>query len=134
MNLIVTVFVSLTLLSISNSFEIKSRIVNGYSAKQTQFPFYAFLEIIYRNPNEGGACGGSLLSDEWVLTAAHCVASAKELTVHFGKSVLNRAERGHDYIRVGRNSFYIYPDYRQNNILHDIGEYFSSVDCVYIKI
>lgn len=123
MKLIVPVFVLLSLLLFGNTFEIKPRIVKGYSAKQTQFPFFAFLEVRYRNPYERGYCGSSLISDEWVITAAHCVVSAKELTVHFGKAILNRAERGHDYIRVGKNSFYIYPYYNQNQILHDIGKH-----------
>jgi len=43
------------------------RITGGFTAERGQFPWQVGLII-----NFFGFCGGSLISDRWVLTAAHC--------------------------------------------------------------
>jgi secreted trypsin-like serine protease len=43
------------------------RITNGYTADRGQFPWQAGLEV-----DGSSFCGGSVISDLWVLTAAHC--------------------------------------------------------------
>ncbi|XP_050313395.1 brachyurin-like [Anthonomus grandis grandis] len=45
-----------------------SRIVNGQVAARHQFPYQVALII-----NNGGFCGGSIISQRCVLTAAHCI-------------------------------------------------------------
>ena len=50
------------------------RIVNGEQASENEFPWQAHLRIGARYYDYGkGYCGGSILNDEWILTAAHCV-------------------------------------------------------------
>lgn len=43
------------------------RITNGYIAKRGQFPWQVALIV-----SESSFCGGSLISSQWILTAAHC--------------------------------------------------------------
>ena len=47
--------------------EQANRITNGNLATRGQFPWQVALTI-----NSATFCGGSLISNRWVLTAAHC--------------------------------------------------------------
>ena len=51
-----------------------SRIVGGSKAKLGQFPWQAQI-LTVKPPNDTPTftCGGSLISDELILTAAHCI-------------------------------------------------------------
>lgn len=48
------------------------RIVNGQEATPGQFPYQVLLNI-QKTPTDSSRCGGSILSTNFVLTAAHCV-------------------------------------------------------------
>lgn len=48
------------------------RILGGLEAEPGQFPWQVLLVIQYYEWGILG-CGGSLISDQWVITAAHCV-------------------------------------------------------------
>jgi secreted trypsin-like serine protease len=49
-------------------FDADPHITNGYTATHGQFPWQVAITI-----DNSYFCGGSLISDDWVLTAAHCV-------------------------------------------------------------
>ena len=53
------------------------KIINGMEAADNQFPWVVYL----RCNNPGWACTASMISDTWVLTAAHCVDGCYEWTV-----------------------------------------------------
>lgn len=54
--------------------ENDGRITNGETAKPGEFPYQAALNI-KMSVISSSFCGGSLISDEYILTAAHCTDS-----------------------------------------------------------
>ena len=52
----------------------------SYNNYTFQYPWMAALFI-----DDKYFCGGTLISNEWVLTAAHCADGAKEMLVMLGK-------------------------------------------------
>lgn len=63
-----------------NSFS--TRIVNGFLATQGQFPYTVL--VITTVPFGHDFCGGVLISNQWVLTAAHCAVSVTQFEVLLG--------------------------------------------------
>ena len=55
-----------------SNFRNPDRIVGGMEAKKNEFPWQAWL-IMAQEGAAYGACGGSLINNQWILTAAHCV-------------------------------------------------------------
>lgn len=90
-------------------------IVGGNTASDGEFPFLVRLYI-----NIGGSsylCGGALLSDTWVITAAHCLdgAPAAGVSVRAGS---NQKSSGGEII--GANQLFIHPDYDTSTFDNDI--------------
>ncbi|EFA10697.1 brachyurin [Tribolium castaneum] len=58
------------------------KIIGGHEATPHSIPYQAFLEVY--SGSEGWYCGGSLISQNYVLTAGHCGVDATEAHVTLG--------------------------------------------------
>nr|NP_001247121.1 uncharacterized protein Dmel_CG43335 [Drosophila melanogaster]AFH06439.1 uncharacterized protein Dmel_CG43335 [Drosophila melanogaster] len=65
----------------------RTRIIGGSDAEITSHPWMAYLynEFHY-------FCAGTLITNQFVLTAAHCIEASKNLTVRLGGSGLTRSD------------------------------------------
>ncbi|XP_058829458.1 collagenase-like [Topomyia yanbarensis] len=95
----------------------ESRIINGEDAELGQFPYQA--KLIIQTDQGRALCGGSLISEEWVLTAAHCVESARSVEVTLGAVDLN--DQGNDGRTVLNSTEYVrHPNYQASSASNDV--------------
>ncbi|CAK9009936.1 Chymotrypsin-like elastase family member 2A (Elastase-2) (Elastase-2A), partial [Durusdinium trenchii] len=99
----------------------KRRIVNGKDAEECVWRW----QVSINSNSYGQFCGGTLIGESWVLTAAHCVASVKShcavrnLRIRAGAHV-RRQDMSHDDHTVERQvtKVFVHPLY-QKNVKHD---------------
>lgn len=114
----------LALLSTNHASEsVKSdvtRIVGGQDAYRGQFPYYALLNMTVMDGN--AVCGGVLISNEWILTAAHCLYDTLDGEIHLGSlRAANLSEEGRVLIEFDMDDRRIYPRYYPSIVWNDIG-------------
>lgn len=95
-----------------NKIEIEPRIVNGFDAVRGQFPFYVYLEI--ESPHRRKVCGGSLISNEYIVTAGHCLENATSVQAHLGSlRAWKKNEIRRLNIDVDPKNLHIHPEYNE---------------------
>ncbi|KAJ8942836.1 hypothetical protein NQ318_022851 [Aromia moschata] len=99
--------------------EREELIVGGTNAKWKEFPHMALLGYEMDDETEW-ACGGSLISEDYVLTAAHCIKGdlGEPSSVRLGVLDTSNPDEGQT-IAVGE--VLPHPEYNNNRHYHDIG-------------
>ncbi|XP_052590237.1 cathepsin G-like [Peromyscus californicus insignis] len=90
------------------------KIIGGREARPHSHPYMAFLLI--QSPGGLSACGGFLVREDFVMTAAHCLGSSINVTL--GAHNIQRQERTQQHIAVLRAI--PHPDYNPQIIHNDI--------------
>ncbi|XP_046991731.1 trypsin-1-like [Schistocerca americana] len=98
--------------------DVEERIVGGSDAFPGQFPYVVSL----KTPDESGFqhfCGGSILTEEWILTAAHCVINlnVSDYVVVAGEYDLT-VDEGTEQV-VGVSEAFIYPYLAHGGLYND---------------
>ncbi|XP_055534399.1 brachyurin-like [Wyeomyia smithii] len=98
-----------------------SRVVNGQEAQPNQFPYQALALSLF-DGGSGGLCGGTVLTENFVLTAAHCVQMSGSVATH-GTVVLgahNRQLEEATQQRIDFGSINVHPSYIASLLRNDI--------------
>jgi secreted trypsin-like serine protease len=95
-------------------------IVGGSFATRGQIPHQVTLYVIVEG-NSGWLCGGSLINDTWVLTAAHCVYGSYQYIIVIGGHVdLNSQTFTYRQTVNDKKNIYIYKTYNDKTLRDDI--------------
>ncbi|KAM9299595.1 chymotrypsin-like elastase family member 2A [Gastrophryne carolinensis] len=77
-----------------------SRVVNGEEVVPHSWPWQVSLQYLWSDGYWYHTCGGSLLNNNWVLTAAHCISKSYTYRVMLGKHNFSTFEDGQKTISV----------------------------------
>lgn len=119
LNLTLTILFYSAILSSTKDILASNRIANGQNSSRGQFPHHVLLFVHFDGFDRPGICGASLISNRWVLTAAHCVDGADGIDVHLGALyTYNFTEPGRIIRRT--NTKHIHPRYLHFGFKDDI--------------
>jgi len=92
----------------------QQRIVGGHEAAENQWPWQVALFI-----DDAYFCGGSLISDEYVMTAAHCADGAIYFNILAGAHDV-RADSEPHRVEITSYEGFTHPDWNPNTLENDV--------------
>ncbi len=115
----------------THSLMADTRIVGGSDADASKWPFIAAIVSAGQTPSEGHFCGGSLIREDVVLTAAHCIdgSSASSMDVWLGVYKRSTAETDGEKRTVSR--VVMHSGYNNNTNENDMALLFLSEPSTY---
>lgn len=98
-----------------------ARIVGGQEAERHQFPYQVGLRLNIRNSANVGTCGGSLVSHNRVVTAAHCVDVVESVVSVLGAHfLLDATEPAQIRITSPDGHFFWHGSYNPQTLVNDV--------------
>ncbi|XP_023932759.1 chymotrypsin-like protease CTRL-1 [Lingula anatina] len=94
--------------------DVSVKIIGGIEALPNSWPWMAAIT----DSSDYQYCGGSLISDQWVLTAAHCVA--RNVFVRLGDHSLSTDEKPNYAIQVGAQAIFTHRRYKRRQLVNDV--------------
>lgn len=94
------------------------RIVGGKPAAMGQFPYQVLLYI--KTDDGTHLCGGTIIAQQYVLTAAHCVSDAKASGIEVLAGNINRSVSRGQWIQSRVSEVYVHESYMPDKNYNDV--------------
>ncbi|XP_041473676.1 enteropeptidase-like [Lytechinus variegatus] len=92
------------------------RIVGGVNAQEGEFPWMVYLYSV----DYGQFCGATLISSDWVVTAAHCVWGITDLLDSVIMGDLHLSIHSEHHLAIAPDDIFIHPEYNDITMNADI--------------
>ena len=99
-----------------NSPAAAGRVVGGENADINMYPWIVQLITVSKWGSVYFSCGGSLIGDQWVLTAAHCISRRTNYRVRVGDHTLTT---GDGEIEIEVAEAIVHPQYKSRSNIYD---------------
>ena len=96
------------------------RIIGGQESKPHGFPYQVALLLFIKGTKDVALCGGSLITTNRVITAAHCIDSVVGLETIFGAHYLSRREKSQVKQQVLTKGLIAHEKYNKRDLSNDI--------------
>ena len=104
----------------------QSKIVNGVGAEENSWP--AIVNFFIRSEpgsNSGYTCGGTIINENWVLTAAHCCLGSQGEILggfvgQFAQWRTTKDDEGEFAMEAGPENVFVHPGYSQDDTNFDV--------------
>lgn len=96
------------------------RIIGGQESKPHGFPYQVALLLFIKGSKDVALCGGSLITTNRVVTAAHCIDSIVGLEAIFGAHYLSRTEKSQVKQQVPVGELIAHAKYNKRDLSNDI--------------
>ena len=104
---------------LANQYETaNNRIVSGSQVSPNEFPWLAHLTIYFWS-GDSATCGGTVIGDRWILTAAHCTYGAVNVTVTLGAHDITDSNEVYQQKFLGK-SVTTHPFWRYGDVENDV--------------
>lgn len=91
---------------------INGFIAGGYNAREGEFPYQVHLKIYYLDGSTA-ICGGSIINQNWILTAAHCVKDENNRFPNMVQISAGGINRDEQPIKLAGNLVVVHSQYRK---------------------
>ncbi|XP_068948653.1 transmembrane protease serine 12-like [Petaurus breviceps papuanus] len=95
-----------------------SRIIGGHEALTGAWPWMVSLQFLKVLDKSIHLCGGSIIKEMWVLTAAHCFKSSRNPQSWIAVVGVNNVLQNHKRIKI--DNIIIHPEFKQDTFENDI--------------
>ena len=119
MSCIKTLIFVLTTLVLLKEVQLDEKIVGGQIAEPHSIPYQVAI-LVKRGPKHVTLCGGSLVNEKTILTAAHCLKSSEKAIVILGAHDITANETTIQRQFVNSSSYRIHPEFSFNYANMDI--------------